>query len=108
MYNESIVSIKNLIKLNPTHSEYYANLYTVLLNVDSTKEALECINKAIKYNESNLDYNFYRADLNYKLRNWKDCISDYNKYLKVDVNKVASVYLSRGIADYALQTGEPP
>jgi serine protease Do len=96
--NESIESIKNLIKLNPTHSGYYASLYTLYLNIDSTTEALECINNAIKYNESNLDYIFYRAELNYKLGYWKDCISDYNKYLKIDRNKNASAYLSRGIA----------
>jgi serine protease Do len=96
--NESIESIKNLIKLNPTHSEYYASLYTLYLNVDSTTNALECINYAIKYNEENLDYTFYRAELNYKLGYWKDCISDYDKYLKIDRNKDASAYLSRGIA----------
>jgi tetratricopeptide (TPR) repeat protein len=96
--NEPIESLKNLIKLNPTHAEYHASLCTLYLNIDSTTKALECINNAIKYNKSNLDYIFYRAELNFKLGNWKDCISDYNNCLKVDRNKVAFIYLSRGIA----------
>lgn len=97
-FDEAIESINNLIKLNPTNADYYADLYTVYLNIDSTAKALENINKAIQYNEEYAYYFYCRGELNFKLERWKESIADYNEYLRLRKDDIASVYLSRGIA----------
>lgn len=97
-FDEAIESINRLIKLNPTYADYYANLYSVYMNMDSTSKALEYINKAIHYNEENAYYFFCRGELNFKLEYWKESIADYDNYLKLRRDDIASVYLSRGIA----------
>jgi len=97
-FDEAIESINNLIKLNRTNADYYADLYTVYLNIDSTAKALENINKAIQYNEEYAYYFYCRGELNFKLERWKESIADYNEYLRLRKDDIASVYLSRGIA----------
>ena len=97
-YDEAIKTLNNLIKLNPTYADYYANLYRVYMNLDSTYMALENINKAIQLNEEYAYYFFCRGELNFKLERWKESISDYDKYLKLRKDDIAIVYLSRGIA----------
>ena len=97
-FDEAIESINRLIKLNPTYADYYANLYSVYMNMDSTSKALEYINKAIHYNEENAYYFFCRGELNFKLEHWEESIADYDNYLKLRRDDIASVYLSRGIA----------
>jgi tetratricopeptide (TPR) repeat protein len=97
-FDQAIESINNLIKLNPTNADYYADLYTVYINIDSTTKALENINKAIQYNEEYAYYFYCRGELNLKLERWKESIDDYDKYLTLRKDDIASVYLSRGIA----------
>lgn len=97
-YDEAIESINNLIKLNPTIADYYADLYTVYMNVDSSSKALENINKAIHYNEEYAYYFYCRGELNLKLERWKESIDDYDKYLRLRKDDISAVYLSRGIA----------
>jgi tetratricopeptide (TPR) repeat protein len=97
-FDEAIESLNNLIKLNPTNADYYADLYTVYINIDSTTKALENINKAIQYNEEYAYYFYCRGELNLKLERWKESIDDYDKYLTLRKDDIASVYLSRGIA----------
>ena len=84
--------------MNPTHADYYADLYSIYFKIDSTEKALENIDKAIQYSEDYLDYFYFRAELNYKLEHWKESIVDYDKYLTSDRNQAALVYLSMGIA----------
>jgi len=97
-FDKAIESINNLIKLNPTIADYYADLHTVYLNLDSTSKALENINKAIQYNEDYAYYYYYRGELNFKLERWKEAISDYDNYLSLRRADIDSVYFSRGIA----------
>lgn len=97
-FDEAIESLNKLIKLNPTIADYYADLYTVYMNIDSTSKALENINKAIQYNEEYAYYYFCRGELNFKLERWEESIADYNEYLSLRNDDIASVYLSRGIA----------
>lgn len=97
-FDEAIKSINNLIKLNPTHADYYANLYSVYMNMDSTSKALEYISKAIHYNQEYAYYFLCRGELNFHLKRWEESIDDYDNYLKLREDDIASVYLSRGIA----------
>lgn len=97
-FDEAIKSIKHLISLNPKHADYYANLYSVYMNMDSTSEALEYINKAIHYNHEYAYYFLCRGELNFKLERWKESIADYDNYLNLRRDDIASAYLSRGIA----------
>lgn len=97
-FDKAIESINNLIKLNPTIADYYADLHTVYLNLDSTSKALENINKAIQYNEEYAYYYYCRGEINFKLERWKEAISDYDNYLRLRRDDIASVYFSRGIA----------
>lgn len=97
-YDEAIESIKNMIKLNPTNAGYYADLYNLYLDMDSTTKALDNINLAIQYNADYIEYYYMRAEINYKLQKWKECIKDYDKYLNSGRKEFASVYLTRGIA----------
>jgi tetratricopeptide (TPR) repeat protein len=96
--DEAIESMNKVLKLNPTNAEYYADLYSIYFKIDSTEKALENIDKAIHYSEDYLDYFYFRAELNYKLEHWKESIDDYNKFLALERNQTASVYLARGIA----------
>lgn len=97
-YDEAIESINNNIKLNPTFSDYYADLFTIYMKLDSTSKAMENINKAIQYNSDYSNYFFHRGELNYKMGHWKESILDYDKYLSMSKNEIAIVYKSRGIA----------
>jgi serine protease Do len=97
-YDEAIESINKDIQLNPTFSDYYADLHTVYMQMDRTTKAMDNINKAIQYNGDYAGYFFSRAELNYKLGNWKESIADYDKYLTMSKNDFAEVFMSRGIA----------
>jgi serine protease Do len=104
-FDKAIESINNLIKLNPTISDYYADLHTVYLNLDSTSKALENINKAIQYNGEYAYHYYCRGELNFKLERWKEAISDYDNYLRLRRDEIASVYFSRGIAKAMINDG---
>ena len=98
MPNESIESIKKLIKLNPTNSRYYADLSSLYLQVDSISKAIEAITKAIQYNKEYAYHYYFRGEIYFKLEHWKESIADYNEYLRIRKNDNATIYLSRGIA----------
>lgn len=95
---ESTEFLKKAIELRPNHSQYYADLYTIHMEMNLPTQALAYINSAIQCNDEYIEYSLMRAEANYLLENWTDAIKDFQLYINSGRTPSADMYLKMGIS----------
>jgi len=101
---DAILHIRKAITINPTNHEYYFNLYFLNNENENYDGALKSISSAIQLNNDDWGYYYFRANVYFQKKYWKEAVEDYNTFINREKRYIpSSAYFNRAIAKLWIQ-----
>ena len=94
-FDEALLHLKKIIKIDPNHKDAYFNIATVYKNKNELKEAIKYLNKVTDLDKNNFKAFSNKCFIKIKLREFENALEDANTSIQIN-KEYLNAYLQRG------------